>query len=67
MDAVAEIIRAAEAAAIVTAEANDAPPLVVADPEAATGPGEHEPTRVGVIAGRVKLDTPPTPKRKSQR
>ena len=63
----AGIIQAAGAAVIVTVEAEDAPPLPVADPEAATDQGEHEPTRVGVIAGRVKPGIPLAPVRKSQR
>jgi len=55
--------RAAGVAVTVTHEAGNAPPLAMADPEAVTDPGDHEPTRVGVIAGRVKPGNPLAPQR----
>ena len=67
MDAMAETILAAGAAAIITDKADGDPTLAVADPEPATDPGEHAPTPAEVIAGRAKLDTPLTRERKSQR
>lgn len=67
MDAMAEIILAAGAAATITARADDVPTPGVADPEAATDPGEHAPTPAEAIAGRAKPDTPLTRSRKLQR
>ena len=52
---------------IVTAEAEGAPLLAEVDPEAVTELGEHELTRVAVIAGRAKPSTSLAPVRHSQR
>ena len=61
------VVILAGAAVQAMAEADNAPPLPVADPEAATGLEGQEPTQVVVIAGRVKPGIPLALQRKSPR